>query len=167
MIKLPCLTQGDVYWCSYFWFQFSGRLNDYNSTLKSLRARRDMLYSRLSDVLVAKVWWCSCLIVALFNFFLLVWGLTVVNISFWNSYTKLSAKKNLGWSCVARNCWWDGRCLCFSIILLLFHLSLQSIRSYEFSSASCLQLVLCYHIVNSIIYPCNVLVEQSALFEEF
>ncbi|XP_022993038.1 uncharacterized protein LOC111489176 [Cucurbita maxima] len=30
------------------------RLNDYNSNLKSLRARRDLLYSRLSDVLVAK-----------------------------------------------------------------------------------------------------------------
>ncbi|XP_022152466.1 uncharacterized protein LOC111020186 isoform X2 [Momordica charantia] len=30
------------------------RLNDYNSTLKSLKARRDWLYSRLSDVLVAK-----------------------------------------------------------------------------------------------------------------
>ncbi|KAL0555825.1 hypothetical protein IC582_004326 [Cucumis melo] len=30
------------------------RLNDYNASLKSLRARRDILYSRLSDVLVAK-----------------------------------------------------------------------------------------------------------------
>ncbi|KAG6602709.1 hypothetical protein SDJN03_07942, partial [Cucurbita argyrosperma subsp. sororia] len=30
------------------------RLNDYNSALKLLKARRDLLYSRLSDVLVAK-----------------------------------------------------------------------------------------------------------------
>lgn len=31
------------------------RLNEYNTTLKSLKTRRDLLYSKLSEVLVAKV----------------------------------------------------------------------------------------------------------------
>lgn len=32
------------------------RLNEYGTTLKSLKSQRDALYARLSEVLVAKVW---------------------------------------------------------------------------------------------------------------
>lgn len=39
-------------WCAFFFC----RLNEYRSLLKSLKSRRDFLYARLSEVLVAKVW---------------------------------------------------------------------------------------------------------------
>lgn len=44
---LPIMTDHWVVLC---------RLNEYNTALKSLKSRRDSLYLRLSEVLVAKVW---------------------------------------------------------------------------------------------------------------
>lgn len=47
------------------------RLTDYNSSLKALKSRRDSLYSRLTEALVAKVCFCLGLTWVAFSFLLL------------------------------------------------------------------------------------------------
>ncbi|WVY91572.1 hypothetical protein V8G54_037086 [Vigna mungo] len=47
------------------------RLNEYNTSLKLLKGRRDSLYSKLSDVLVRKSYRMDCLVIFLF------WGNSV------------------------------------------------------------------------------------------
>jgi hypothetical protein len=50
-----CLLEIVLIFILMIFFVCFGRLNEYNTSLKSLKERRDSLYSKLSEVLVRKV----------------------------------------------------------------------------------------------------------------